>query len=91
MDSAIERVLLNEEEINKRVSEIAVEIKNDFPNGDLILIGVLKGSVIFVADLMRAMNFNVTMDFMAQVQSFLMTHQYESLLKKANFKGGLSR
>jgi preprotein translocase subunit SecY len=33
----------------------------------------------------------VTMDFMAQVQSFLMTHQYESLLKKANFKGGLSR
>lgn len=33
----------------------------------------------------------VTMDFMAQVQSYLMTHQYEGLLKKANFKGGLSR
>jgi len=33
----------------------------------------------------------VTMDFMAQVQSYLMTHQYESLLKKANFKGGLTR
>ena len=33
----------------------------------------------------------VTMDFMAQVQSYLMTHQYESLLKKANFKGGLVR
>jgi preprotein translocase subunit SecY len=33
----------------------------------------------------------VTMDFMAQVQSYLMTHQYESLLKKANFKGGLIR
>jgi len=33
----------------------------------------------------------VTMDFMAQVQSYLMTHQYDSLLKKANFKGGLSR
>jgi len=33
----------------------------------------------------------VTMDFMAQVQSYLMTNQYESLLKKANFKGGLSR
>jgi len=30
----------------------------------------------------------VTMDFMAQVQSYLMTHQYESLLKKANFKAG---
>jgi preprotein translocase subunit SecY len=33
----------------------------------------------------------VTMDFMSQVQSYLMTHQYESLLKKANFKGGLIR
>ncbi len=33
----------------------------------------------------------VTMDFMAQVQSYLMTHQYESLLKKANFKGGSLR
>ncbi len=33
----------------------------------------------------------VTMDFMAQVQSYMMSHQYESLLKKANFKGGLVR
>jgi len=33
----------------------------------------------------------VTMDFMSQVQSYMMTHQYESLLKKANFKGGLTR
>jgi len=33
----------------------------------------------------------VTMDFMAQVQSYLMTHQYDGLLKKANFKGGLAR
>ena len=31
----------------------------------------------------------VTMDFMAQVQAYVMTHQYESLLSKANFKGGL--
>jgi hypothetical protein len=31
------------------------------------------------------------LDFMAQVQSYLMTHQYENLLKKANFKGGLAR
>jgi len=33
----------------------------------------------------------VTMDFMAQVQSYMMSHQYEGLLKKANFKGGLAR
>ena len=31
----------------------------------------------------------VTMDFMAQLQAYLMSHQYESLLKKANFKGGV--
>jgi preprotein translocase subunit SecY len=30
----------------------------------------------------------VTMDFMAQVKAYIMSHQYESLLKKANFKGG---
>jgi preprotein translocase subunit SecY len=30
----------------------------------------------------------VTMDFMAQVQAYVMSHQYESLLKKANFRGG---
>jgi len=30
----------------------------------------------------------VTMDFMAQVQAYVMSHQYDSLLKKANFKGG---
>ena len=33
----------------------------------------------------------VTMDFMAQVQAYMLSHQYESLLKKANFKGGLVR
>jgi len=33
----------------------------------------------------------VTMDFMAQVQSHLMSHQYEGLLKKANFKSGATR
>jgi preprotein translocase subunit SecY len=33
----------------------------------------------------------VTMDFMTQVQSYLMTHQYEGLLKKANFKSGITR
>ena len=33
----------------------------------------------------------VTMDFMAQVQNYMMSQQYESLLKKANFKGGLAR
>jgi preprotein translocase subunit SecY len=33
----------------------------------------------------------VTMDFMAQVQSYMMTHQYENLLKKANFKAGMTR
>ncbi|SEG12708.1 hypoxanthine phosphoribosyltransferase [Caloramator fervidus] len=65
METAIERVLLTEEEIKKRIKEIAYEIKKDFPKGDIILIGVLKGSVMFVADLMRALDFNVTMDFMA--------------------------
>lgn len=65
MDEAIESVLLSEEEIKKKVKELAKEISRDYPNGDLLFIGVLKGSVFFITDLMREMEVNVSVDFMA--------------------------
>lgn len=65
MDNHIEKVLLSEEEIAKRVHEIADEISRDYPEGNKLFIGVLKGSVMFVADLMRSMKTDVSMDFMA--------------------------
>jgi len=80
MEGAIEKVLLTEEEIKKRVNELAKEIEKDFPQGDLILIGVLKGSVIFVSDLMRALNLKVTMDFMA-VSSYGMSSETSGIVR----------
>lgn len=65
MDKAIESVLISEEKLKAKVFELAANISRDYPEGDKIFIGVLKGSVMFVADLMRAMKTNVTMDFMS--------------------------
>lgn len=65
MDSSIQEVLYSEAAILARVTELAEEISRDYPEGDKIFIGVLKGSVMFVADLMRAMKTHVTMDFMS--------------------------
>lgn len=65
MNGAIKEILLTEDKIKERVKELADEIAKDYPGGNIIFIGVLKGSVIFVADLMRNMAIDVTMDFMA--------------------------
>lgn len=65
MNDAVERVLISEEEIKEKVKELAGQIGKDYPNGDVLFIGVLKGSVFFITDLMRAMDVNVSVDFMA--------------------------
>jgi hypoxanthine phosphoribosyltransferase len=57
-------ILLSEEQIQKRVAEMAVEIRRDFPD-DLHVIAVLKGAVVFLSDLVRHMSGNVSLDFMA--------------------------
>lgn len=58
------RVLISAEEIQKRVAEIGAQITRDYPEGNLILLGILKGAFIFVADLARAIDRPVKMDFM---------------------------
>jgi hypoxanthine phosphoribosyltransferase len=65
MNNDLKEVLLTEEEIDKKVGELADRIMKDYPGGNLIFLGVLKGSVFFITDLMRKMNVDVTMDFMA--------------------------
>src|ERR671930_2509878 len=57
-------ILLSEEQIQKRVAELAPEIRRDFPDG-LHLIAVLKGAFIFLSDLVRHMAGPVSLDFMA--------------------------
>ena len=56
---------MSEEDLQKRVKELAAEVDKDYDGQDLILIGVLKGAVMAVADLSRAMQRHIEMDWMA--------------------------
>jgi hypoxanthine phosphoribosyltransferase len=61
----IERVIVSEEDLQKRIKELAVQVDKDYEGKDLLLLGVLKGAVMAVADLSRAMQRHVEMDWMA--------------------------
>ena len=61
----ITEVLVTGEQIDARVAELAAELDNTYANKDVLLVGVLKGAVMFMADLSRAMQIPVTMDWMA--------------------------
>ena len=61
----IEKVLLSEQQINDKVKEIGEAISKDFADQDVLLVGILKGSVVFMADLMRAITIPLAIDFMA--------------------------
>jgi hypoxanthine phosphoribosyltransferase len=65
MGADLEKVLLTEEQILSRLDELAQEIWKDYEGKDLLLVGVLKGAVMVMADLMRAMPGSVPMDWMA--------------------------
>ncbi|HEX2704720.1 MAG TPA: hypoxanthine phosphoribosyltransferase [Candidatus Lustribacter sp.] len=65
MGPDLEKVLLTEEQILARLDEMAAQICADYQGKDLLLVGVLKGAVIVMADLMRALPVSVPMDWMA--------------------------
>jgi hypoxanthine phosphoribosyltransferase len=58
-------VLLTEDQIRERVKELGAQITAEYANGDVVLVGILKGSCVFMADLMRAVDLRMTIDFMA--------------------------
>jgi hypoxanthine phosphoribosyltransferase len=65
MKNDLKQILLDEEMLKKRISELGKQISQDYKDQDLILIGILKGSVMFMADLMKEITIPCTMDFMA--------------------------
>jgi hypoxanthine phosphoribosyltransferase len=65
MGQNLERVLITEEEILARLRELAQEIWDHYGGADFLLVGVLKGAVLVMADLMRALPGSVSMDWMA--------------------------
>jgi hypoxanthine phosphoribosyltransferase len=64
-DDAIGEILISEEDLKRRVSELAAEISRDYEGRDLLLIGVLKGAMFFLSDLMRHLEVECEVDFMA--------------------------
>jgi hypoxanthine phosphoribosyltransferase len=65
IEKDIERVIVSEEKLQARLKEIARQIENDYADQDLLLIGVLKGAVMVMADLSRHINRHVEIDWMA--------------------------
>jgi hypoxanthine phosphoribosyltransferase len=61
----IGEILLTEEEIQQRVAELGAQISHDYAGKDLVVIGILKGVVFFMADLLRVITIPVTVDFLA--------------------------
>ena len=65
LERAVAEVLVDEESLRTRVAELGEEISTDYAGRDLLLVGVLKGAVFFMADLMRQLTVPCEVDFMA--------------------------
>lgn len=65
MDGNINEILLNEEAIQTRVAGLGAEITRDYQDRPPLLVAVLRGAVLFIADLVRAMDTELEIDFMA--------------------------
>jgi hypoxanthine phosphoribosyltransferase len=64
-DPAIGETLVSGEDLQRRIAELGGEISRDYEGRELVLIGVLKGAVLFLADLMRELTVPCEIDFMA--------------------------
>ena len=64
-DSAIGEVLVPHEDLQRRVAELGAEISREYAGRDLVMVGVLKGALLFIADLMRQLTVPCEVDFMA--------------------------
>ena len=64
MDNDIDHVLVSEAELKAKVAELGARITRDYEGRDLLLVSILKGSVVFMADLMRAVKMPCAIDFM---------------------------
>ena len=60
----VEKILISKEDLNKRIKEIGAQITKDFAGEEIIVIGVLKGSVLFMTDLIREIDLPMDIDFM---------------------------
>ena len=64
MNDDIKNVLVSEEQLKAKVAELGAQISKDYKDKNLVLVSILKGSVVFMADLMRAISIPCNIDFM---------------------------
>jgi hypoxanthine phosphoribosyltransferase len=65
LERDVAEILIDEDRLKSRVQELGEEVSADYAGRDLLLIGVLKGAVFFMADLMRTLTIPCEIDFMA--------------------------
>ena len=65
LEAAVTEVLIDADALQRRIAELGEEISNDYTGRDVLLVGVLKGAVFFMADLMRHLTIPCEIDFMA--------------------------
>ncbi len=65
MHNDVEKVLISTEELKRRIAEMGKQISTEYAGKEILMIGVLRGAVLFMADLARAIELHVSMDFMA--------------------------
>ncbi|HET8651376.1 MAG TPA: hypoxanthine phosphoribosyltransferase [Gaiellaceae bacterium] len=65
VEQGISEILIEEEALRERIAELGAEVSADYAGKDLLLVGVLKGAVFFMADLMRHITVPCEVDFMA--------------------------
>ena len=65
LEEAVTEILIDRDALQQRIRELGEEISSDYAGRDLLLIGVLKGAVFFMADLMRKLTIPCKIDFMA--------------------------
>jgi hypoxanthine phosphoribosyltransferase len=88
-DERIGAVFLDAETIARRVEELAAEISRDYEGQDLLMISILRGAVIFMADLARAVSLPLEIDFLA-ISSYVQEHT-ETGTKAIRFLKDLDR
>ena len=64
-DPRIGDILVSEERLQQRIQELAAEISADYAGREILVVGVLKGALLFISDLIRQLSVPCTMDFMA--------------------------
>ena len=64
MNRDIDHILVSQQQLQDKISELGAQISRDYDGHELLLVSILKGSVVFMADLMRAITIPCAIDFM---------------------------